>query len=243
MGHALLASPVGSDRVDYRVSNFDLLEDQVFVASALLDAFEVTGSRLYYDRALELAETTVQRFWDDQGGGFFDTARDAAARQGTLAMTRKAFQDSPTPGGNPVAALVLDRLAHLAERPDFRDKAEVTLDLFASKAAEYGLFAATYALALVNHFRPPVEVVVVGGSTDARTRELVATANRTARAGKRVLVFEPDAVKNGSLPPGLSATLPHLPLDGNPVALVCVGTSCQPPVGNADALKSAIEGR
>ncbi|HEV2495822.1 MAG TPA: thioredoxin domain-containing protein [Terriglobia bacterium] len=244
VAHALLASPaVGSDRIGYRVSNFDLLEDQVFVATALLDAFEVTGSRLYYDRALELAETTVRRFWDGQGGGFFDTARDAAARQGTLSMTRKAFQDSPTPAGNPVAALVLDRLAQLAERPDFRDKAGTTLDLLASKAAEYGLFAATYALALVNHFRPPVEVVVVGSSADPRTRELTKTAYQTPRAGKRVLAFEPEVVKEGSLPPGLASTLPHLPLDGNPVALVCVGTSCQPPVSSSDALRSAIEAR
>jgi len=242
VGHALLATRAAEpSRVEYRVSNFDLLEDQVFVATALLDAFEVTGSRLYYDRALELTETTVRRFWDDQGGGFFDTARDAAARQGTLSMTRKAFQDSPTPAGNPVAALVLDRLAHLAERPDFRDKAESTLDLFATKAAEYGLFAATYALALVNHFRPPVEVVVVGKPGDTRTQELLRTAHQTARAGKHVLAFEPDAVKNGTLPPGLAATLPHLPLDGNPVALVCVGTSCRPPVASSDALRSAIE--
>jgi uncharacterized protein len=242
VGHALLASPAaGSARVEYRVSNFDLLEDQVFVASALLDAFEVTGSRLYYDRALELADIAVRRFWDEQGGGFFDTARDAAARQGTLTMTRKAFQDSPTPAGNPVAALALDRLAHLAERPDFRDKAGTTLDLLASKAAEYGLFAATYALALVNHFRPPVEVVVVGSSSDARTRELVRIAHQTPRAGKRVLAFEPEVVKDGHLPPGLAATLPHLALDGNPVALVCVGTACQPPATTPDALRSAIE--
>ena len=89
--------------------------------------------------------------------------------QGSLTVTRKAFQDSPTPAANPMAALVLDRLAHLADRPDFRDKAEATLDLLAAKAADYGLFAATYAIAVVNHFRPPVEIVVVGPSADEKT--------------------------------------------------------------------------
>ncbi|MBI1941260.1 MAG: thioredoxin domain-containing protein, partial [Acidobacteria bacterium] len=137
-----------------------LLDDQVFVAAALLDAYEVTGTRRYFDRTLELMETSLRRFWDDERGGFFDTAKDLDGRNGSLAKTRKAFQDSPTPAGNSVGALVLDRLARLAERADFREKAETILNLFASKAGEYGLFAATYGLALTNHLRPPVEVVV-----------------------------------------------------------------------------------
>jgi uncharacterized protein len=229
--------------VDGRRRIEGLLDDQVFVAGALLDAFEVTGRRDYFDRALELMDTTVRRFWDEKDGGFFDTALDTKARQGTLTMSRKAFQDSPTPAGNSVAVLVLDRLAGLAGRPDFRAKAESTLDIFAAKAAEYGLFAATYALALANHFRPPVEVVVIGLSTDGRTRELLEAAYRTPRTGKRVLAFEPDAVKKGNLPAGLAATLPNLPVDGNPLALVCVGSTCQPPVSTREALKSAIETR
>ena len=65
--------------------------------------------------------------------------------------------------------MVLDRLASLAARPDFRDKAEETLALFASKAAEYGLFASTYGLALLNHLKPPLEVVVIGNAADERT--------------------------------------------------------------------------
>jgi len=52
-----------------------LLEDQVFIIAALLDAYEITGTRFYIERGLELMETTVRRFWDVKEGGFFDTAR------------------------------------------------------------------------------------------------------------------------------------------------------------------------
>ncbi len=45
-----------------------LLDDQVFMAAALLDAYEVTGARLYFDRALELMQITLRRFWDEQRG-------------------------------------------------------------------------------------------------------------------------------------------------------------------------------
>ena len=217
-----------------------LLDDQVFMAAALLDAFEVTGKRVYFDRALGIAETTVRRFWDDAAGGFFDTAKDLDGRQGNLTQTRKAFQDSPTPAGNSVAIGVLDRLATLAERPDFREKAQATLRLFAPRAAEYSLYAATYALALVHHLRPPVEVVVVGEADDERTKNLLRAAYAAPRAGKHVFKFEPAVLKSRDLPAGLAATLPHVPYAGKPLALVCVGNSCQPPTSDPEELTRVL---
>jgi hypothetical protein len=217
-----------------------LLDDQVFVVTALLDAYELTGARLYFDRALELMQITLRRFWDDHGGGFFDAARDLDDRLGNLAMIRKPFQDSPTPAGNSVAVLVLDRLAHLAARPDLHERAEETLALFASQAADYGPFASTYGLALFSHLEPPVEVVVIGEAKDERTSELLTAAYRAARAGQRVFTFPPGVIRSGELPPGLSTTLPNLPFALAPLALVCIGSSCQPPVKTAEELKEVL---
>ena len=155
-------------------------------------------------------------------------------------MFRKPFQDSPTPAGNSVAVLVLDRLAGLAERPDFHAKAEETLALFASKAPEYGLFASTYGLALLSHLESPLEVVVVGEPSDERTSELLTTAYRTPRANKRVFAFPPAVIKNGELPRGFAATLPKLPLADAPLAVVCVGSSCLPPVNTPEGLRAIL---
>jgi hypothetical protein len=217
-----------------------LLDDQIFVATAALDAFEVTGELRYFETALQLTQTAIERFWDDQDGGFFDTAKDLSERQGALGMKRKPFQDTPTPGGNPAAALLLDRLARLAGKPDYRAKAETILGLLAGKAGDYGLFAATYGLALAHHLRAPAEVVIVGDPLDARMRGLVQTALATPRAGKSVFSFTPAQVKSGALPEGLRQTLAGLPLDGEPVALVCTGSSCQPPVRSAEELAKTI---
>ena len=217
-----------------------LLDDQVFTIIALLDAYEVTGRRAYYSHALDLMEITVRRFWDEDAGGFFDTAKDLSDRQGVLSVTRKSFQDSPTPAGNSVAIPALDRLASLADRADFREKAKVTLDLFAAQAPDYGIFAAAYGLALVNHLRPPLEVVVIGTAEDARTQALLSAAYHTPYAGKRVFSFQPAEVRAGDLPKGFAATLPHLNLDGEPVALVCSGASCQPPVRTPEALIATL---
>jgi uncharacterized protein YyaL (SSP411 family) len=224
----------GEPRID------GLLEDQVFILAALLDAYEITGTPAYFDRALELMEITVRRFWDEKEGGFFDTAQDLADRHGSLTAARKPFQDSPTPAPNAVAAMVLDRLDVLADREDFGEKAEATLALFASKGGQYGLFAATYGLALMHHLRAPVDVVVVGPAGDHRTVSLLHAAYDAPRAGKRVFAFDPDIVKARHLPAGLITTLPELPLDGVPVALVCAGSVCHPPVQTPDALRELL---
>jgi hypothetical protein len=213
-----------------------LLDDQVFIIAALLDAYEITGKRSYFDRAFELMEITLRRFWDVKEGGFFDTAQDLADRHGSLTTQRKPFQDSPTPAGNSVAALVLDRLDVLADREDFGEKADATLKLFAPKAGEYGLFAATYGLALLHHLRAPVEVVVIGAAADDRTTALLRAAYDAPRAAKHVFSFEPSVVQGRDLPAGLVATLPELPFDGVPVALVCEGSACHPPVNTPEAL-------
>jgi len=217
-----------------------LLEDQVFMMAALLDAFEITGTSFYFERALELMEITLRRFWDDAAGGFFDTARDLADRHGSLTLPRKPFQDSPTPAANAVAVHVLDRLDVLADREDFGEKADATLALFAPKAGQYGLFAATYGLALIHHLRAPIDVVVVGRGDDERTRNLLDAAYQAPRAGKRVFAFEPSTVRERALPAGLAATLPDLPFDGTPVALVCEGSACHPPVQTPAALRELL---
>ncbi|HEV2351704.1 MAG TPA: thioredoxin domain-containing protein [Terriglobia bacterium] len=245
-GHALTRMPGGqeADRSpvsQLQVSNFDLLDDQVFMAGALLDAYEVTGERKYFDLALNLMDTTIKRFWDAEHGGFFDTAHDTDKRQGALTMLRKAFQDSPTPAPNAQAVLVLDRLARLADRPDFVEKAKATLDLFAAKARQYGLFAATYGLALVNHLRPAIDIVVIGPRGDARRSELLAAAHRAPLAGKRVLVFDFADLKARNLPSGLSATLPKVPFDDVPMALVCEGRTCHRPVETSAALADLLK--
>ena len=217
-----------------------LLEDQVFIIAALLDAYEITGTRFYFQRALELMEITVRRFWDEKEGGFFDTALDLADRHGSLTTQRKPFQDSPTPAANAVAAQVLDRLDVLADREDFGEKAAATLALFAPKAGQYGLFAATYGLALLHHLRAPVDVVVVGGADDERTLNLLRAAYDAPRAGKHVFAFEPGTVQARDLPAGLAATLPELPFDGVPVALVCEGSACHAPVQTPAALRDLL---
>ncbi len=221
-----------------------VLDDQVFMAAALLDAFELTGDKRYFDAAERTMKVCLEKFWDVEGGGFFDRPKDAPAIADGVDVPRKPFQDSPTPAGNPTAAVVLDRLASYTMNVTYRQKAEQTLEAFAGVAEQYGLFAATYGLAALLHVRHPLEVVIVGKQSDARTGHLVHAANSAFRFGKAVLQYDPQGISADRLPPGLAATLPALKAttDGVPRALVCVDGACQPPVTHPDELTAAITG-
>ena len=220
------------------------LDDQVFTVAALLDAYETTLDPRYVEVAERAMRLTIERFGDPQSGGFFDRAKDAAP-MGGLEVRRKPLQDSPTPAGNSVAALVLDRLYALTGEKLYRDWSKQTLEAFVGLVPQLGLFAATYGLAALLHARHPLQVVITGAPADPRAAELERAANEIYRFGKAVLRLPavagvtPEQIASASLAPVLRETLPHLNAAA-PQALVCVETTCHPPVTDPVKLRTLL---
>ncbi len=215
-----------------------VLDDYVFLGHAALDAWESTGELRFYESAVELMESALRRFYDPAAGGFFDTETPAGGerRLGALATRRKPLQDSPTPAGNPMAAILLMRLSELNGRLDYAEKAQETLETFAGVAEHYGLYAATYALALQRLVREPIQVCVIGEDRNARPLETAALGRFSVN--KSVPRFT--QVKLGGLPPVLEKTLPRLPKIEGSFAVVCSGHTCQPPLQSAEELAAAL---
>jgi uncharacterized protein YyaL (SSP411 family) len=213
-----------------------VLEDYAFVVNAALDAWEATGEFRYYVTAKRIADQMLDRFYDVAGGGFFDTERDPNAI-GALQTRRKPLQDSPTPAGNAVATTVLLRLHSLTGDALYQTRARETLETFAGVVEHFGLYAASYGLALRRAIESPVQVCVIG--EDATADDLAVTAMARFEVNKSVIRLRREQLAD--LPAALAETLPHLPLTGESVALVCRGNSCQPPTTTNDALLGALE--
>ncbi len=215
------------------------LDDQIFAGIALLDAYEATLDRKYFDAARRTTDFAIAEYYDAEGGGFFDRA-SGAPPMGGLDMRRKPLQDSPAPGANSCAAILLDRLHGYTGDARYLECAEKTLEAFAGIAPRYGLHAASYGLAALLHARRPFEVVVTGKSDDPQAAALERAANSVYRFGKAVLRVTPERIATpDALAPALAETLPHLRADVAQ-ALVCVGTSCRPPVSDAEALVALL---
>ena len=217
-----------------------VLDDQVFTAAALLDAYEATLDRRYFETAERAMQIALARYFDAKDGGFFDRASDAPP-MGGLDVRRKPFQDSPTPGTNSIAAVVLDRLYAYTMNPMYRGRAEQTLEAFAGIAPQYGLFAASYGLAAMVHAQHPLQVVVTGKAGDPVVSRLEHVALGYFRYAKAVLRVTPECVAGNSLAPALQQTIPRLQGDVAR-ALVCVNAQCYPPVDDPEALAALLAG-
>ena len=214
------------------------LDDQVFGALALLDAYETTLDARYFDAAQKTMDVVIALYADNEDGGFFDRASDAPP-MGGLEVRRKPFQDSPTPGANSVAAVALVRLHAFSGDGRYYDAAKATLEAFAGIAPRYGLFAASYGLAATLFANHPLQVVVTGSAEDATAKALLSAAYRVYRFGKSVLRLTPGtACSNFSA--ALKETLPHLPQE-KAVAVVCAGASCLPPTSDPEQLVALLE--
>jgi len=215
------------------------LDDQIFGAIALVDAYEGTLDPKYFAAARAAADFALAEYFDAEGGGFFDRAANAPP-MGGLELRRKPLQDSPTPGANSSAAVLLDRLYAYTGDARYRSAAEATLEAFARIAPQFGIHAASYGLAALLHRRGVFEVVVTGASDDPQAVELEKAANSVYRFGKAVLRVTPERkAAQDALAPALAETLPHLRADAAQ-ALVCVGTSCRPPVTDPKALVALL---
>jgi uncharacterized protein YyaL (SSP411 family) len=216
-----------------------LLDDYAFTALACLDAYEATSDLSYFKFAQAITDAMITRFYDSPSGGFFDSEPPAEGTGlGVLATRRKPLQDSPTPAGNPMAAIALLRLHHYTGDTAYREKAQQTLETFAGVAEQFGIFAATYGIAVAHFLESPIQVVVVSGDAESAAElhsvQLQAAANAAFAFHKSTLRLTANEAVEKNLPPALAATIPHLPQlkSGQSFAVLCSGSACQPPVSD-----------
>jgi uncharacterized protein YyaL (SSP411 family) len=215
-----------------------MLDDYAFTALAALDAYEATADISYFNFAHRIVDAMIARFYDQTSGGFFDSENKSAL--GALTARRKPFQDSPTPAGNSAAAIALFRMHAYTQDAGYRDRAEATLEVFSPMAEQFGMFAATYALAAVWLLEGHTQVVVTGN--DDRARELYAAAVAPFAVNKAVLKISDSAAAPQNLPPALADVVPNLPAvkDGKSAAVICSNFACLPPVSDPDALAKSL---
>jgi uncharacterized protein YyaL (SSP411 family) len=212
------------------------LDDYAFFAAALLDLYEATFERHYLDRAVELMESLLTRFWDEQEGGFFFTSNDHEA---LIARTKSAF-DGALPSGNAVAVLTLLRLSYLTENPVYLEKAEKTLRLF-YEAMEHNPSGFSHMLgALDFYLQRPKEIVMLGDPHAPETQALLTQLHSLLLPNKTVVCIDPNAQTQESETKLPSAVAGRQQIGGKLTAYVCHNFTCSLPVTEWGELKALL---
>jgi uncharacterized protein YyaL (SSP411 family) len=221
-----------------------LLDDYAFTTVACLDAYEATADITYFNFARQIGDAMIQHFFDEASGGFFDTSKtdtDSEKSLGVLSTPRKPFQDSPTPAGNSVAAIALLRLHGYTNDSKYWNHAQQTMEVLGGLAEQYGIFAATYAIAGIYFSEPHTQIVVIG--EDENAENLYRTALKDFAFGKAVVRLDTSKAVPQNLPPALAETIPHLPSvnSGTSVAVICSNFTCQPPISDPEELARRLQ--
>jgi hypothetical protein len=211
------------------------LDDQVEIANALLQAFEVTAEPRYLERAELIVSQTIDLFGDQEHGGFFDIPVRQVGR-GLLSVGTKPVQDSPVGSANSIAISVLNKLGTLTSQPAYGAFAEKSLNCFSGMVTNYGIFASRFFLSLDEFLHPPPHVAIVSDPADEKGKDLLEAAIGTYRPGKTVAVYQPSP--SNSLPEVLRSSVKSY---SRPVAYVCSQFSCAPPAYDRSTLISTVQ--
>jgi uncharacterized protein YyaL (SSP411 family) len=189
------------------------LEDHAFLLEALLTLYEATFDPRWFEQARELADTLLERFADEENGGFFSTADDHEA----LIARRKDLEDSPIPAGQSAACFGLLRLAALTGEQRYEEAALGVIRLLHTVAPQHPVAFGHLLQAIDFQLAPVKEVALVGLG--------IEPLERVVRAR-----FRPHLVLAGGRADGVPLLAGREPVDGRATAYVCERFVCQRPV-------------
>jgi hypothetical protein len=119
-----------------------LLDDYIHITDALISAYEITALRSYVSLAEEIMNVCLDRLWDSEKGGFFDST------DSLLDIRIKGIEDMPHPSSNSIAVMLLLKLYHITGDEKYKRYADLSLKCFSLKAQEMSIHSAHYFTAL-----------------------------------------------------------------------------------------------
>ena len=202
------------------------LDDYASLIEAILSMLQYRWDDDDLRFALQLADAALEKFEDQQNGGYFFTAAD----QERLLQRPRLLHDDSAPAGYGVLALSLMHLGWLCGREDYLSSADKAL-AGAAETLERGPQNCSHLLLLHEEIKNPPPLVVIR-SLDGHGRDWLAAARKTIG---RKLCF--DVPADAKPPPALAAkkTLAQT------AAYLCYGTHCSQPIDKHTRIQAAIK--
>lgn len=201
-----------------------LLEDYAFLLSGVIELYEATLQPGHLDFAIELANAMLEKFFDAENGGFWQSASK------DLILRLKDDYDGAEPSGNSVAVLSLLKLETITGEKRFAQAAEKTFQLFTERLQKFPQAVPFLLQALDFSLQDRVRIVIAGARDSAKFQDLLRAAHSVYQPNK-VILGNTGAVEEFSK---------TLPTKGEATVYVCHGNTCQPPTDDAGQLKKLL---
>jgi uncharacterized protein YyaL (SSP411 family) len=144
--HRIMKSNVKNDELFHTEGVKALLDDYIYFIEALIASYEVTGDPSYLQTADKHMELCIKKFWDYEGGGFFDTEEEI------VGLRLKGIEDVPHPSANSLGIILLLKLYYMTDKNKYQEYAEKALGTFSVRAKDIGIHSGYYFCAMDTYF-------------------------------------------------------------------------------------------
>jgi uncharacterized protein YyaL (SSP411 family) len=198
------------------------LEDYSFLIESFISMYQSTFDERWLTEAKQLAEYSLQHFYDKETGMFFFTS-DLDAK---LIARKKEIQDNVIPSSNSSLAKSLFVLGIYLDDKKYSDIATQMLNNVKADMSSYGSAYSNWALLMLNFTSTFYEIVIAGKDAEQKRKEL----NQHYLSNK-ILAGSIDANSTLSL-------LEQRYVEGKTLIYVCENRTCKLPVESSeDAIK------
>jgi uncharacterized protein YyaL (SSP411 family) len=220
-----------------RGANEAFAEDYAYLIAGLLDLYEASFDIHWLQWAERLQTTLDSLFWDEAGGGYFNSRADDTS----IIIRLKEDYDGAEPSPNSIAAANLLRLAALLgdAGATLHARALRTIEALRAQWTRAPHALPSLLCALERALAEPAHLVIAGDPSSPAFRALAAVAH--ANPGSRRALRAADG---GPGQAWLATRAPWLaelkPLDGQSTAYLCEHHTCQSPVTTPAALRALL---
>lgn len=198
------------------------LDDYAFLIWGLIELYQSTFETKYILRAIELCQFAIDKFWDNNGSGFFFTSDDDPS----LLVRTKEIYDGAIPSGNSVMFNNLLRLARISSNPDFEEYANKLLNSF-SENVNRAPSGSTFLLSSLDfYFGNSFEIIIALGKTNKDLDKTITELNSNFIPNKVVIV------KNDSFSLPFDFLKNYSANTDAPLIYVCKNFKCQLPTSD-----------
>jgi uncharacterized protein YyaL (SSP411 family) len=189
------------------------LDDYAFLSWGLIEVYEASFDERHRKNAVELTKQMITRFWDENNGGFYFTAKDGDPE---LPRMKEAY-DGALPSGNSVALLNLLRLAILTGDSAFEEKASQILKVFSGEVRRAPTAHAFMLVGVDFTLGPAYNVILVGEPREKSMLEMLGALRKRFLPNLTVSLRKSD-----------STGLGYEMVEGKATAYVCQSQTCMP---------------
>ncbi|UGV41470.1 thioredoxin domain-containing protein [Methanococcoides orientis] len=219
-----------------RTETPSFLEDHAFLIWGLIELYETTFETSYLNAALKLNEYLLDNYWDEDNGGFYQTARTSES----LLFRKKEVYDGAIPSGNSIAFSNLIRLGRMTGNTELEKKAYEIMKAFSGTISAIPI-GYTQFLSGVNFILGPSSEVVIAGDLNSEDTKLMLSQLHKEYLPNKVVMVKPPGTEGNAITRIAEYTENIVMKDGKATAYVCRDLSCKEPTTDPEKMMQLIK--